>query len=69
MWTSYVTTIALEMVVPGLIGYWIDQRLSTGVVFLVLGVVVGFSVGLSHLMRLTRPADGKQDPPLTPPEQ
>jgi ATP synthase protein I len=55
-WTSRITTISLEMAVPGLIGYWLDQRLvGRGFVFLVLGVIVGFVTGLMSLLRLTRP--------------
>lgn len=53
-WSSRITTIALEMVVPVLIGYWLDRRLGSGVAFLLAGAVVGFSVSLLGLMRLAR---------------
>ena len=53
-WTSEVTTIALEMVLPGLGGYWLDHRLGTKMVFLLLGVIFGFSLGLWHLLKLAR---------------
>lgn len=53
-WSSRITTIALEMVVPTLLGYWLDRRLGSGVVFLLVGVVVGFSVALLSLLRLAR---------------
>jgi len=52
-WTSRVTTISLEMVLPGLIGFWIDRQLGTVMVFLVLGVIVGMTAGMIHLVRLT----------------
>jgi ATP synthase protein I len=54
-WASRATTIALEMAVPGLVGYWIDWRLGTGLhIFLVLGVIVGFVTGLMSLISLAR---------------
>ena len=53
-WSSRITTIALEMVVPVLVGYWLDRRLGSGFVFLLAGVVVGFSVALMSLLKLAR---------------
>ena len=55
-WSSRITTVALEMVVPSLIGYWIDLKLGTPLVFLISGTVLGFVTGLISLLRLTRPA-------------
>ncbi len=55
-WASRLTTIALEMVLPGLGGFWLDQWLGTGVVFLILGVIAGFWLGLSHLLQISRAA-------------
>ena len=40
------------MVVPGLIGLWIDRQLGTVMVFLVLGVALGMTTGMLHLVRL-----------------
>ena len=51
-WAVRITTISLEMVIPGLIGLWIDRKLGTVMVFLVLGVVLGMTVGMLHLVRL-----------------
>lgn len=47
-------TIALEMVLPGVFGYWVDLQLGTRLVFLILGVILGMSVGMMHLIRLTK---------------
>ena len=52
-WTSRITAVALEMSLPALAGNWLDQRLGTRVVFLILGAVLGFGTGLWHLIRLT----------------
>jgi ATP synthase protein I len=55
-WSSRITTVALEMVVPALIGYWIDLKLGTRLVFLILGTALGFVTGLMSLLRMTRSA-------------
>jgi F0F1-type ATP synthase assembly protein I len=55
-WTSLVTTISLEMVLPAVAGRWIDGRLGTGIVFLVLGAILGFATGMWHLLKLTGPS-------------
>ncbi len=53
-WSSRITTISLEMVVPVLIGYWLDQWLGSGFVFLLVGAALGFSVALMSLLKLAR---------------
>ena len=61
-WTSRITTIALEMALPGLVGFWLDRWLGTQVVLLILGVLVGFASGMWHLIQLTKPPrmDGRR---------
>lgn len=55
------------MVVPGLIGLWIDRQLGTVMVFLVLGMVLGMTTAIWHLVRLgasieqNGPSHGKAD--------
>lgn len=53
-WVSHITTIAVEMVLPIVIGYWLDQRLGTKIVFMILGLVLGFSTGMWHLLKLVK---------------
>ena len=60
-WSSRITTVALEMVIPALLGYWLDQRLGTLPLFIVLGSVFGFVAGLLSLLRLTRPTKPDKD--------
>lgn len=57
-WSSRITTVSLEMVLPGVAGYWIDQKLGTVMLFLVLGVIFGMVAGLIHLVRLAGAAGG-----------
>ena len=37
--------VSLEMVLPGLAGYWLDQRLGTVVLFMLMGFAVGWHGG------------------------
>jgi F0F1-type ATP synthase assembly protein I len=60
-WTSRTTTISLELVVPILIGYWLDQRLRSLPLFLILGLILGFATATLSLLRLTKPP--RSDPP------
>ena len=53
-WSSRITTIGLEMVVPVIIGYWLDRWLGSRLVFLLAGVVLGFAVAMMSLLRLAR---------------
>jgi len=52
-WTAQITTISLEMVLPALGGVWLDGKLGTKFLFLLLGAVLGFVVGFWHLLKLT----------------
>jgi hypothetical protein len=46
--------VSLEMVLPGLAGYWIDQQLGSKVVFTLIGFAVGTTGAVTHLLRMTR---------------
>ena len=58
-WAAILTTIALEMVLPGLAGQWLDRRYGTRFLVLV-GFVLGLSLGMWHLIQVTKP---KSDTP------
>jgi F0F1-type ATP synthase assembly protein I len=53
-WVSVITTISLEMVLPGALGYWIDQKIGTKVLFLIVGLILGCVVGMRQLIQLTK---------------
>ena len=53
-WASRIIVVALEMVLPGVAGYWIDTRLGTVCLFLVVGLAAGCIGGVWHLLRLVR---------------
>jgi hypothetical protein len=60
-WASIIMTVSLEMVVPGLVGYWIDQRLGTGVLVMLAGFVFGMVLATWHLMRVLSNANRAGD--------
>ena len=43
-WAYRVTAVGLEFVLPALAGYWIDGRLGSRPVGMLLGAVLGFAV-------------------------
>ncbi len=51
-WVSKITVVALEMVLPGLAGHWLDGRLRTK--FLAMtGFAIGIVCGMWHLLVMT----------------
>lgn len=53
-WAAQAMAIAAEMVIPGLVGYWLDGKLHTGVALMLAGVGFGFALGTWHLILLAR---------------
>ncbi len=53
-WVSRITVVALEMVLPGLAGYWLDQRIGTGVLFMLIGFGLGCTAATVQLMQIAR---------------
>ena len=64
-WSSRIMTISLEMVVPGLVGYWLDTKLGTKFVIMLAGFVFGFVVAIKHLLYLTRKVNQKKTKSIT----
>ena len=59
-WVTRIMTISLEMVLPGLAGYWLDQKLNTVALFMLIGFALGCTAAALQLIRLTRSANAKQ---------
>ena len=58
-WATIAMTVAAEMVVPGLIGHWLDQRLGDFfetriVLFVLLGFAGGLVLAIWHLLRMLK---------------
>jgi hypothetical protein len=54
-WASRITVVSFEMVLPGLAGYWLDQKLGTSVVFMLIGFGLGCTAATVHLTQMVRP--------------
>ena len=55
MWASRATSVSLEMVLPILLGLWLDRRWNSSPWIVIIGAVLGFSIALLHLMQMTKP--------------
>jgi hypothetical protein len=56
-WVAKITTVALEMVLPGIAGGWLDAKLGTSFIALV-GFALGVSGGVWHLLVITASGNG-----------
>jgi len=54
-----IMTISAEMVLPGLAGLWLDNRLGTKIVFTLIGFAIGLPLSLWHLLRITKAAQAR----------
>jgi F0F1-type ATP synthase assembly protein I len=48
-WVSRIITISLGMVLPGLAGYWLDTKLGTLPLFLLVGFALGGMLAFGQL--------------------
>ena len=53
-WATRIMVVSLEMVLPGLGGYWLDQLAGTKVLFMLVGFALGGTAAAVHLIQLTR---------------
>ena len=62
---SEIISICMLMIVPGLIGYLIDQKVGSRFVFTLLGLIGGMTVSVMQLVRLVsetgKPVDDSSD--------
>jgi F0F1-type ATP synthase assembly protein I len=54
MWATQISTLGLEVALPALGGYWLDQRLGTSPILLIVGVCLGFGVSLYSIVKLSK---------------
>jgi ATP synthase protein I len=57
-WASKVTTIALSFSLPAVIGFGIDRWSGSSPIATLIGVVLGFVVGLMQILRLSSEISG-----------
>lgn len=50
-WVGRIFAICIEMILPGIAGYWLDQYFGFGISFLALiGFLLGLVLGMTHLV-------------------
>ena len=62
-WASRITSLALELVVPTLLGYWGDRRWGTAPWLVVGGAVIGLLAAGMHFKQLVDELGGRPGPP------
>lgn len=53
-WVSRITVVALEMVLPGVFGHWLDQEFGTVVLFMLVGFGLGCTAAAAQLIQIAR---------------
>ena len=61
-WSQQVTSMSLGLVVPVLIGWWIDTTYKTQPAAIVVGSLIGFALLMWRLLQMISP-DIPTDPP------
>jgi F0F1-type ATP synthase assembly protein I len=51
-WSVRVSVIALEMVIPAVVGVGLDRLFGTKVLFVILGIFLGMALGFWQLLKL-----------------
>jgi len=51
-WGARISVIAIEMVVPAVIGVGLDRLFGTVVLFAILGVIFGMALGFWQLIKI-----------------
>ena len=60
-WALRIMAVSLVMVLPGIVGYWIDTKLRTVCLFLVVGLGLGSFAALRLLMRIVEQSDPRNE--------
>jgi hypothetical protein len=58
-WVAKITTVSLEMFLPAIGGGYLDRRFGTSYLA-ILGLVLGVTVGIWHLLQMTQTAIRKK---------
>jgi len=56
-WASRGMSVGMEFALPALGGYWLDGRWPFRPVGVIAGAVLGFVIGLTHLLRIAAEGD------------
>jgi ATP synthase protein I len=53
-WASRITALGFEFSIPPIGGYFLDRWLGSNPVGTLVGMIVGFLIGMMHLLRIAR---------------
>ena len=53
---SKISTLGFEFALPPLLGHFIDRRLGSAPAGILVGMVLGFTMGIAHILRFARDA-------------
>ena len=59
-WASRITSVAAEMVLPGVVGVWLDNHLGTGFLAFI-GFGIGVAAGIWHLTLVAKSLQQEED--------
>ncbi|MDO5113232.1 MAG: AtpZ/AtpI family protein [Planctomycetia bacterium] len=51
---SEISSIALEAILPALLGVWLDQQCSTILLFFSIGLILGMIAAVNHLLHMVK---------------
>ncbi len=58
LWASRITAVGLEFVLPSVAGLLLDRSWPLAPLGVIAGVVLGFAIGMAHLLRISREGSG-----------
>ncbi len=53
-WASRISALGFEFSLPPLAGYGVDRWLGSDPIGILVGMIIGFLVGMMHLLRMAR---------------
>jgi F0F1-type ATP synthase assembly protein I len=59
-WATQIIAASLVMVVPAVLGYWVDRWVGSKVVFTLIGTGLGMTLGGLQLAHLVRQIDRRR---------
>lgn len=62
-----MAAVGMEIVIPVLIGWWVDAYLNSGPWGALVGGVIGFGGGIWHMVRISKLDEAARNKPPPPP--
>jgi hypothetical protein len=56
-WATRIMVVAMTMVLPLLAGHWLDKKLGTVVLFLLIGLGLGCTAAVFQLIHIAQSSD------------